>query len=214
MGLKTSRLEAGFIEGEPEKAFLEEAQRILSDPRPPSADSSAVADRKRLMEFIALATDYLRRIGGSERLFHKLMTYYGGLRDLDFGVTAPFLKCQKVHNAPPQSSEIWRLRATLAVALDYLVRAGEPVDDAARTVGRTKGIERLLSGRAKVVTETNAASSVKKWRGDLMRGSVKSDMAQRVWRASREELALLRKAQGFKDDAKRLIAQVRNELVP
>jgi hypothetical protein len=208
MAQNLSRLEAGFIEGEPEQAFVEEAHRILLAPRPPSADSSAVADRKRLMEFIALTTDYLDRLGGDERLFNKLMTYYAGLRDLDLGLTAPFLVSREIHNAPPLSSEIWRLRATLAVALDYLVIAGEPMEKAASRVARTKGIERLLSAQAK-----DAKTSVKKWRGELRRGNVKSEVAKIAWCESRKRLAELKAAQALKAEAAQLLAQARTELV-
>jgi hypothetical protein len=202
-----SRLEMGFLSGEPEKAFFDEAHRILLGPFR-SADPMAVADRRRLMEFIALTLTYLKMMGAGDRFTDKLMVYYAALRDLDLGVTSPILMARGLSHAAPLSSEIWRLRAILAVALDYLVRAGEPLEDAARKVARTPGIKRLLSGQAR-----DAKASVKKWRGSLHRGALTNDAARMAWMASREKLASIDGPKGFKDEAARLIAVVRDDLV-
>jgi hypothetical protein len=204
---KKSRLEIGFLDGEPEKAFFDEAHRILLGPYR-SADPVAIADRRRLMEFIALTLTYLKMMGAGDRLTDKLMVYYAALRDLDLGVTSPILMARGVSHAPPLSSEIWRLRAILAIALDYLVRANEPLEAAARKVARTPGIKRLLSEQAR-----DPKKSVIKWRGSLRRGTVTNDAARRAWMASREKLASIDGPQGFRDEAARLIAVVRDELV-
>jgi len=202
---KKSRLKVGFINGEPEKAFFDEAHRILLEPNQ-STNPAAISDRRRLMEFIALTITYLRGMGAGNRLTNKLMVYYAALRDLDLGVTSPILMKHKLSHAAPLSSEIWRLRAILAIALDYLVRAGEPLSDAARTVARTQGIKRLLSEQA-----SDAKASVKKWRGALSRGAG-SDIARIAWKASRKELAGIDGPQGFRDEAARLMALARDEL--
>ena len=202
-----AQLEIGFLNGKPEKAFFDEAHRILLEQARP-ADPAGIADRHRLMEFLALTITYLRGLGAGDQLANKLMVYYAALRDLDCGVTSPILTRRNLSHGAPLSSEIWRLRALLAIALDYLTRAGEPLADAAREVARTRGIEHLLSGQA-----NDAKASVKKWRGELRRGEVTSDIAQIAWKESREQLASIDGAQGFRKEAVRLMALVRSELV-
>ena len=82
-------------------------------------------------------------MGAGDRFTDKLTVCYAALRDLDRGVTHPILKARGTRK-PPLSSEIWRLRAVLAVALDYLMRAGESLEDAATTVARTSLLQARL----------------------------------------------------------------------
>jgi hypothetical protein len=79
-------------------------------------------------------------LGAGDRFTDKLTVCYAALRDLDRGV---ILKARGTRE-PPLSSEIWRLRAVLAVALDYLMRARESLEDAATTVARTSLLQARL----------------------------------------------------------------------
>ena len=203
---KQTRLDIGFLKGEPEEAFFDEAHRILLEANQSAA--TAVADRHRLMEFIALTITYLRGLGAGDLLANKLTVYYAALRDLDNGITSPILMKRKLSHAPPLSSEIWRLRAILAIALDYMTRAGEPLADAARIVARTRGIKTLLSKQS----NNSAEASIQKWRGELRRGKA-PDIAKIAWEESRKPLASIEGAQQFKEEGKRLMNLVRNELV-
>ena len=204
--MQPTRLEIGFQNGEPEKAFFEEAHRIVLEQV--RSEPISIAERRRLMEFLALSIAYLRGLGAGDALANKLTSYYAALRDLDDGVIAPMLLGRDLPHNPPLRSEIWRQRAILAVALDYLTRAGETLPDAAYIVSRTRGIRHLLSEQAK-----DAKASAKKWRGGLMRGETSSDIARSVWRESREQLATIDGAAGFRKEADRLIALVGSELV-
>lgn len=95
-----TRLEIGFLNGEPEKAFFDEAHRILLEQTRP-AGPAGTADRHRLMEFLALTITFLRGLGAGDQLANKLMVYYAALRDLDLGVTSPILmKRDLSHGAP------------------------------------------------------------------------------------------------------------------
>jgi hypothetical protein len=76
-----------------------------------------------------------------------------------------------------------------------------------RTVARTPGIKRLLSKQA-----ISPEASVKKWRGSLNRGEVTNEVARLAWKTSREKFASIDGPQGFRDEAARLIAIVRDEL--
>jgi hypothetical protein len=76
-------------------------------------------------------------------------------------------------------------------------------------VARRLRVELLLSGNAGDETY----KSVKKWRGNLRRGEVPDEMAQMVWKASREELAGIDGPQGFRVEATRLMKRARDELV-
>src|SRR5207302_4038852 len=137
---------------------------------------------------------YLKMMGAGDRFSDKVMLYYAALRDLDLGVTSPIFRARGFSHSAPLSSEIWRLRAILAIALDYLVLAKEPLPDAARLVARTPGIKRLLSEQSR-----DPKASVKKWRGSLRRGEVTNDAARLAWQASREKVASIDGPQGFRD---------------
>jgi hypothetical protein len=201
------------------KAYLIRTHQILLGPYPGTSTDPAVIDRHRFIGFLELTVTLLRAIGAGEDLFNKLMTFSAALRDLDLGVTHPVLKA-KARRKPPLSSEKWRLRAMLAVALDYLVRAKEhrTLEDAARRVARTPGVERLLSGRAKSADarkkaqKSDASTSVIKWRNTLRRGKGTNATARGVWQASREELANIDGPQGFRKEAARLLGKARREL--
>ena len=200
------------------KAYLDRTDQILLGPYPGTSADPHVIDRHRLIGFFELTVILLRGIGAGEHLVNKLMTFSAALRDLDLGVTHPILKAKDA-GKPPLSSEIWRLRAILAVALDYLVRAGEPLKDAAIKVARTPGIARLLSGRAlsaeaqKRAQKSDAHTSVIRWRNTLRRGEKTNEMARMAWEASRETLASIDGPKGFRKEATRLIGIARRELV-
>jgi hypothetical protein len=209
MPSKKTPLEVGFINEEPEKAFFNEAHRILLKPRRDEAtDLPPITDRRRLMEFIALAATYLRGLGAGDQLTSRLMVYYAAMGDLGRGVPSPMFMASKLSHSKPLSSEIWRSRARLAVALDYLMRAGDPSDDAAKRLARIPGITRLLSKQAQY-----AHKSIKRWRDTLRRGKKTDEMARMVWQASRDELASIDGRQGYRAEAERLIAIARDELV-
>ena len=190
------------------KAYFDRAHQILLGPYPGTSTDPAVIDRHRLVGFLDLTTTLLRGIGAGEDLFNKLMTFSAPLRDMDRGVASPIYTARDLPHSPPLSSTIWRLRAILAVALDYLVRAKVPLPEAARTLARIPSIKRLLSVQAR-----SAQASVIRWRNDLRRGKVTADVARTAWQASREKLASIDGPQGFRDEAARLIAVVRDELV-
>jgi hypothetical protein len=201
------------------KAYFDSAHQMVLDPFPSGSADPAVIDRHRFIGFLELTVTLLRRIGAGEDLFNKLMTFSAALRDLELGVTHPILKAKDVRK-PPLSSEIWRLRAILAVALDYLERAKKyrTLEDAARRVARTRGIERLLSGRAKSADarkkaqKSDAYTSVIKWRHTLRRGKKTNQIARMVWDASRETLSNIDGPQGFRQEAERLLGTARREL--
>jgi hypothetical protein len=191
------------------KEYFDDVHQILLGPYPGTSTDPAVIDRHRLVALLDRTTILLRRIGAGEHLFRKLMNFSAPLRDVDRGVASPIFTPRDLPHSPPLNSTIWRLRAMLAVALDYLVRAKVPLPEAARTVARMPGIKRLLSEQAR-----DASASVKKWRSSLRRGKAPNEVARMVWQASREKLASIDGPQGFRDEAARLMALVRDELVP
>ena len=201
------------------KAYFDRAHEIVLEPNPGTPADPAAIDRHRFIAFLELTITLLRGIGAGWDLFNKLMTFSTALRDLDLGVTHPILKA-KDGRKPPLSSETWYLRTILAIALDYLVRAKaeKRLEDAARRVARTPGIEFLLSGRAKSADarkrsqKSDAYTSVIKWRDTLRRGKETNQIARMVWKASRENLANIDGPQGFRKEAEQLLGMARREL--
>jgi hypothetical protein len=203
--------------GEPENEFLNHLLRILLGPY--GSENSALDDRHRLMDILALNSEYLRRSGADTNFAarDKISFISVALSDLDEGVTHPMFKANNARKAPLNSG-IWRLRAVLAIALDYLVRAREPLETAAGTVARTPGIEQLLSGRAKSADarkraqKSDAGTSVIRWRNTLRRGEKTNKYARMAWEASRETLASIDGPKGLRREAARLIGIARREL--
>jgi hypothetical protein len=200
-----------------DKTFLDYLLQILLEPY--GGEDPAIDDRQRLMDILALNSEYIRRSGADANYAarDKISLFSVALEDLEDGVTHPMFKA-KYTLKPPLSSGVWRLRATLAIALDYLVRAREPLQDAAIKIARTPGIEYLLSGRAlsaearKEAQKSDAHTSVIRWRNTLRRGEKTNKYARMAWEASRETLASIDGPQGLRDEAARLIGVARREL--
>ena len=211
------------------KAYFDWAHIILLEPYPDtfangdplSAADRGVIDRHRWITFHELTVTLLRNIGAGDRLFNKLMTFSAVLRDLDRGITSPII-APPPDVIPPLGSEKWRWRAMFAVALDYLWRAGDGLEDAAKKLARDiPGVTRLLSGSAKagaitsvkaITKERSAHTSIKKWRDTLRRDEVPDETARLVWKTSRENLAGIDGKEGFRTEANRLIERLRREL--
>jgi hypothetical protein len=141
------------------------------------------------------------------------MTFSAMLRDLERGVASQIVAVRK-ESKPPLGSKIHRWRAMFAVALDYLMRAGDKSDTAAKELAHIPGVTRLLSGNAKAKTkERSTHTSIQKWRNTLRRGEVPDKTAQLVWKTSRENLAGIDNPRGFRAEADRLIKTLRRELV-
>jgi hypothetical protein len=195
------------------KAYFDRAHQIVLGPYPGTTSGPDIIDRHRLIGFLELTVTLLRGIGAGEQLFNKLMIFSAALRDLDRGVTSPILAVRDV-SKPPLGSEIHRWRAMFAVALDYLMKAGDKSDEAAKKLARIPRITRVLSGSAKAKTkERSAHTSIKKWRATLHRGEVPDKTARLVWKTSRENLAGIDGPHGFRAEADRLIKTLRRELV-
>src|SRR5262245_44880268 len=195
------------------KAYFDKTHQILLRPYPGKSADPHVIDRHQFIGFLELTVTLLRGIGAGDDLFNKLMTFSAALRDLDRGVTSPILAVRDV-SKPPLGSEIHRWRAMFAVALDYLMKAGDKSEGAAKKLARIPGVTRLLSGSAKAKTnERSAHTSIMKWRATLRRGEVPDKMARLVWNTSRKNLAGIDSPQGFRAEADRLIKTLRRELV-
>jgi hypothetical protein len=107
------------------KAYFDKTHQILLGPYPGKSADPHVIDRHRLIGFLELTGTLLRGLGAGEDLVNKLMTFSAASRDLDRGKQSPIFMAHKLSNSPPDSSAIWRLRTMLAIATDYLKRAGE-----------------------------------------------------------------------------------------
>jgi hypothetical protein len=148
----------------------------------PELLTDAEQDRERFMEAIGLTIHFLKMIGAEDSLTNKLMQLYAALFDLRRGAISPMLRTNKLDSAPPVRSEIWRARAAVAIALDYLVKSGLSPDAASQEVARLPVLKRLLKTNAKL------KSSSLNWRTRLAEGSVENDVAKIRWSASREKL--------------------------
>jgi hypothetical protein len=198
-----------------DKTFLDYLLQILLEPY--GGENPAIDDRQRLVDILALNSEYIRRSGADANYEarDKISLFSVALLDLDDGVTHPMFKANYTRK-PPLESGKWRLRAILAIALDYLMRAREP--DAARRVARTPGIECLLSGRARSADarmraqKSDARTSVIRWRNTLRRSEKTNRYARMAWDASRETLADIDGPKGLRKEAARLLGIARREL--
>jgi hypothetical protein len=195
--------------------YFHELHRVLLSPVIPSGeDEPAKVERKRFMEFIGLTVVTFRKFECDDALINKLMSFYGALMDLENGRVHPILQPTFVASVPPESTERWRIRATLAVALEYLIRAKTPFDEAVRKVAGARWINQILKSRAA------AKSSLKSWRNDLRTGKVTNQVALKAWSEglSQYETIVARSAnekerlQRLKEGAKLLISRAETEI--
>jgi hypothetical protein len=146
------------------------------------AGSEVETDRERLADVIALTSVFMGDAGASAAK-DKLMGYYSALRDLSQGITHPIFKASVRMGKPPPSSEMWRSRATVAIALDCLLKSKISFDDAFKKIKKMPNIKRIVSGGG------NLKKSVKNWRDTLNDGSVENHIALERWRAAQQALA-------------------------
>ena len=160
--------------------FCNEADRILL-----KQHKSAAAERRDgLMEFIACTWHFLKVMGAGRDQLDKVAEYHSVLGDIDRGVVGAMLEVN--NRNPGVTSQIQLLRGMCAVAMDYLVEAGEPVDDAAKRVARIPGFEKLRSGRSigidrKTGKKPEPFKSVKKWRKNASRGKDLDKTFRMAW---------------------------------
>jgi hypothetical protein len=198
--------------GEPEKTFLDYLLQILLEPY--GGENPPADDRQRLIDILALNSEYLRRSGANAGFAarDKRALFMVALTDLDDGVTHPVFKAKKLSHGKRLNSAILRSRTTLAIALDYLIAAEVSVHVALKTVSKTPGIEKLLSGK-----NPNREKSPRNWRTRLNSGQFPTDLVREQWDQSRKFIAELTgspsdKRKIFKAEAARLIAAATRDI--
>ena len=165
------------------KEFYDELHRIFQAPF-----DGEFPERRRWIELHALGIKFMQYLGVDEHSLDKAMLWLEALSDLEDGVTAPILKAKGKKPEPPTSA-IWRARAALAIALEYLIEAGISDAKALNEVAKTPGIEKLLRRKG-----SGVEASLKNWRVTLREKSVSNDLANQRWDASRKVITGFRKA--------------------
>jgi hypothetical protein len=102
-------------------SFIRDLEMMLFDNEHSELLTEAEIDRNRLADVIARTAVFMGEIRGTAEAKEKLMGYYSALQDLSLGITHPIFRATKIVGAPPPSSEVWRSRATIAIALDYFL---------------------------------------------------------------------------------------------
>jgi hypothetical protein len=196
----------------PEKTFLDYLLQVLLEPY--GGGSPSANNRQRLIDILALNSEYIRRSGTDTNYAarDKLTIFMAALLDLNDGVTHPISKAKKLPHGKRLNSIILRSRTTLAIALDYLIAADVRVPVALKMISKTPGIEKLLSGK-----NPNKEKSPNNWRTRLNSGQFPTDLVREQWEASREFIAKLtgspsEKRKIFKAEAERLIAAASEEI--
>ena len=142
----------------------------------------------------------------------KLAFIIAALWDLDDGVTHPIFKSKKLSHGKRLNSAIWRARTTVAIALDFLMKANVPETEALKQISKIPGIEKLLSGK-----NPSKEKSPKNWRVLLDGEQFPTGLVREQWDASRKFIAKLTgsplaKRKIFKAEAKRLLAASAKEI--
>jgi len=135
--------------------------------------NAAAERRDGLMEFIACTRHFLKVMGAGRDQLDKIAEYHAVLDDIDRGVVGAMIAVN--NRNPGDTSQIHLLRGMAAVAMDYLMGAGEPRDDAARQVARIDGFNKLQSGRSIGINRKTGEipepyKAVKEWRKNASRG--------------------------------------------
>jgi hypothetical protein len=192
--------------GQSEPTFLDHLFQILLFEQY-GGENPAIDNRERLLDILALNSEYLRRSGADADYAarNKLAFFMAELCDLDDGVQSPIFEARKLGYGAPDSSVIWRSRTTLAIAFDFLRKAGVSEADALKTISETPGIEKILSKGA------DAKKAPRNWRATLHAGVTKNALAREQWDQSRKVIDGLTgspsdKQKFLEAEAKRLIA--------
>jgi hypothetical protein len=152
-----------------------------------SSDEKSSYERARYVCVILSLSRFIESIGGCSEHADKLCELASALDDLDRGADPPLLSRRKVSNRAPDSSEVWRGRALVALGLDALIKLGTAPKAACRRIASEyPGIERLTTKKARGI-----GSSALDWRVRFKRNGVKNHQATIVFHAGRECLLML-----------------------
>jgi hypothetical protein len=203
------RPEAGSTR-EPEKTFFDYLKQIWLESY--RDEDAAIAHRHRLADTLGLIAAGLEKSEAGYAVSDRLALVCSALWDLDDGVTHPIFKAKKLSHGPRLNSVIWRARTTVAVALDFLMKADVPETDALKQVAKIPGIEKLLIGR-----NPSKEKSPKNWRVLLDSGQFPNDVIRDQWDRSREFIAKMtgfpsEKRKIFKAEAEHLIAAAAEQI--
>jgi hypothetical protein len=213
MPSKKTRPKTSHRDAATEQEFYDELHRLLQAPF-----EGEFPELRRWIEVHALGIRFMQYLGIEDHLVDKAMVWLEALVDREEGVAAPILTVTRKGEAPPTSA-VWRARAALVIAYDYLVAAEMPEARALTKVADTPGIEKLLRRKG-----STAEGSVKSWRQKLGEKSVSNDLANERWDASRVVIAAFKKAvaddpaskgeaqEKLKAEAERLIAAAIEEI--
>ena len=143
--------------------------------------SEVERDRQRLADIIARTAVFMGE-AGVPAAKDKLMGYYAALLDLDRGIAHPIFKAPtRKKGKPPPSSQVWRSRATVAIALDCYLKAKISFEVAFKKIKKVPNIQRLVTG-------SDLETSVENWRNTLNAGTVDNRIALERWQDAQREL--------------------------
>jgi hypothetical protein len=151
-----------------------------------------LADRDRLVHTLRAISAFLETLHWLKDDGRQLEHLATALIDLKHGIVHPVLKAPKF-NSPPDPTEVWKIRARVAFAVELYLRTGKT-----RTVAAAK-IAKDYPELSKITKDnSNLVTAILSWRDDFKKGRIKNRDASEDFAFAMSHLA----------------AELSNEIVP
>lgn len=135
-----------------------------------------IALRNRYIEGLMYFSYFLKMTGAGKDVAQRIAELASALSDLNGGTTHPLLQAE-VFNRPVDRSDLWGCRASVAIALEYILASGVSLTMACDNIAKHFPGLSMLCRPDKVGRPLNLASSIKSWRRGLTNRSIKSETA-------------------------------------
>lgn len=141
---------------------------------------STIEQERKCYELALLGVaHFIKDMTGNKEHATKLVELASALSDLGAGTVRPLLLPVQTKTRPPDGSDIWRVRANVALAIVALVHAGEPRKVAADWAARKFPDLKKLANETR--RTRGLSDSIVCWYDSFRRGKVKNVEAANIF---------------------------------
>lgn len=161
------------------KAFDEGIDEILFSGSPENPPRT----RHRYISALSMLCHFMEAVGFSRIVIGEIVDFTHGLIELDHGTIRHFLRANPSGQKPIDANDLWVTRATISIAVDFLIEEGISRKSACRDIAQSIGVIELI-----VAKDTrNFASAIERWHRSFKSGAIKSKQALSMFQ-NRENL--------------------------
>lgn len=152
--------------------------------------------RNGLVHGLVAIALFCRRLDGFDRYAPVFNEFSSVLSDLDYGIEHSLLTQKErkgSQHRPSDSTDIWCARCRVAIAIKYLISAGQKKTDIVANITRAKKYRDLKWLVQEQTRRAKLSSSIVTWYEEFSKGGVKNQEARDLYRTFMHLLNALRR---------------------